>query len=62
MKIKEKVQNYISDVKQEMEKVSWPRWLEARSTTWIVIVMSLILAVFLFGADQLLSNIAKLVL
>ncbi|MCX7835406.1 MAG: preprotein translocase subunit SecE [bacterium] len=62
MKIKEKIQNYLMEVRQEMEKVSWPTWIEARSTTWIVIIMSLILAVFLFGADQLLSNIAKLIL
>ncbi len=60
--IKDKIKGYISDVRQEMEKVSWPTWQEVKSSTWIVIALSCILAMFLFGVDQLLSRIVKAIL
>jgi preprotein translocase subunit SecE len=60
--LKETIKTYIADVRQEMDKVSWPSWAEVRSSTWIVIAMSLILAMFCFGIDQILSRIVKSIL
>ncbi len=60
--LKETIKNYIADVRQEMDKVSWPTWTEVRSSTWIVILMSIILALFCFGIDQILSRIVKSIL
>ncbi len=44
-----------------MSKVIWPSKVELRDSTVIVIVLSLLLAVFVFAADLILNNILKLV-
>jgi len=46
----------------EMKKVSWPSWNELKGSTVIVLALSLILSVFLFVADLLLSKIVNLIL
>ena len=57
-----KLQQFIADVKFEMTKVSWPSWEELKSSTYIVLGLSLILIVFLFSVDFLLSKILNIVL
>jgi len=57
-----KLQQFVADVKFEMTKVSWPSWEELRSSTYIVLGLSLILIVFLFSIDFLLSKILNIVL
>ena len=57
-----KLQQFTADVKFEMTKVSWPSWEELRSSTYIVLGLSLILIVFLFSIDFLLSKILNIVL
>jgi preprotein translocase subunit SecE len=56
-----KVTQYISDVKQEVAKVSWPRRDQLVNTTWVVLVICLIFAVFVFGLDIILSRLLKLI-
>ena len=57
-----KLATYLQDVKTEMAKVSWPTKDELMESTVIVIILSLVLAVFVFGIDQGLSNILKIIL
>jgi preprotein translocase subunit SecE len=54
--------NYVKDVRTEMAKVSWPTREELYESTIIVLILSLILAVFVFGIDQGLSNVLKVIL
>lgn len=61
MKLLEKPTNFISEVSQEMSKVSWPSYEELRDSTIIVIVLSVLLAIFIFFSDSLLSNILKFI-
>jgi preprotein translocase subunit SecE len=51
-----KVQQFGVDVKYEMSKVSWPDWDSLRGSTYVVLVLSLILTVFLFVVDLFLSK------
>ncbi|MBT3664545.1 preprotein translocase subunit SecE [bacterium] len=51
-----KVQQFGVDVKYEMSKVSWPDWDSLRGSTYVVLVLSLILTVFLFIVDLFLSK------
>ena len=51
-----KVQQFGVDVKYEMSKVSWPNWDSLRGSTYVVLVLSLILTVFLFIVDLFLSK------
>jgi len=57
-----KLQNYLRDVQKEMSKVSWPTRDELRESTVIVIVLSLVMAAYIFGIDTALSSLMKLVL
>jgi preprotein translocase subunit SecE len=51
-----KVQQFGLDVKYEMSKVSWPDWDSLRGSTYVVLILSLILTVFLFIVDLFLSK------
>ena len=53
-----KLKAFISDVDFEMKKVSWPTWDELRGSTYVVITLTLILGLYLFFADLLLSKIS----
>ena len=54
--------NFFNEVKLEMEKVSWPSWDELKSSTYIVLYLSLILIVFLFFIDLVLTRILGFIL
>ena len=51
-----KVQQFGVDVKFEMSKVSWPDWDSLKGSTYVVLVLSLILTIFLFIVDLFLSK------
>ncbi len=57
--MKEKIINYFSDVVKEMKKVSWPTQEELKGSTSLIIITCLILAVFVYIIDQILTNIFK---
>ena len=57
-----KISQFVKDVKLEMNKVTWPTRDELSASTTIVLVVSLVLAVFIFIADFLLSRIVDLIL
>ena len=54
-----KVTKYFSDVRRETKKVIWPPRSELQESAIIVIVLSLIMAVFVFIVDQILMMILK---
>ena len=56
-----KAVKYLEDVKHEMSKVHWPSRAELRDSSTIVVVLSLILAAFIFAIDQGLNNILKVI-
>ena len=45
------------DTEQEMRKVSWPSWGEVKSATLIVIVVTFVMGMSLFGFDQALQGL-----
>jgi len=49
-----KTVEFLSEVRSEMRKVSFPSKDEVVGTTIVVIVTSFVFAVFLFAADQLI--------
>ena len=57
-----RISNFLAGVKQEMSKVSWPTREELIGSTYVVIIISGILAVYIFVLDTILSNILKLIL
>ena len=50
-----KIPQLLREVRTEMGKVTWPTRDELTSSTTIVLVVSLVLALFIFVVDQILS-------
>ncbi len=57
-----KVMQFGYDVKFEMNKVSWPDWSDLKGSTYVVLILSLILTVFLFIIDFFLSKILSTIM
>jgi preprotein translocase subunit SecE len=51
-----KATNYLQEVSKEMKKVHWPDRKELVSNTVLTLVAALILAAFIYVADQGISN------
>ena len=56
------MQQFGSDVKYEMSKVSWPEWNDLKGSTYVVLILSLILTVFLFVIDFFLSKSISIIM
>ncbi|MBT3961221.1 MAG: preprotein translocase subunit SecE [Candidatus Marinimicrobia bacterium] len=57
-----KSKQFIDEVQVEMKKVSWPSWEELKGSTYVVLSLSLVLAVFLFFVDFLLGKVLSFIL
>jgi preprotein translocase subunit SecE len=58
----QKLIQYLKDVRAEMMKVSWPARNELMGATMLVIVLSLLMAVFVYTCDQVINRIVGLLL
>ncbi len=54
--------DYFAEARVELGKVTWPTKQQTISVTWVVILLSFLLAIFLGLADLGLSKLVKLVL
>jgi preprotein translocase SecE subunit len=50
------LKTYFSEVQDEMKKVNWPSWPVLKSSTGVVIFVSLLLAVTVYLFDLILSR------
>ena len=57
-----KTKRFLEDVQFEMKKVSWPKWDELKGSTWVVVSFSIIVSVFLFFIDRILSSVMQVIL
>ena len=53
---------FYKEVRQEVARVTWPSRKETAVTTAMVFVMVFLAAIFFFAADQVLSNVIRIVL
>ncbi len=56
-----KTTKFLQEVRTEMSKVSWPTRQELKGQTWIVILVSLFFALFIYIVDHLLSWLLNLI-
>jgi preprotein translocase subunit SecE len=54
--MKEKIIAFFTDVFREMSKVTWPKKDELRDSTVIVLVVCLLIAVFIYFVDTVVSK------
>ena len=57
-----KIMQFGSDVKYEMSKVSWPDWEGLKGSTYVVLILSLIITAYLFVVDFILSRAISIVM
>ena len=55
-------QEFITQVRQETSKVTWPTRKETAVTTVMVFIMVALMAIFFFFVDQILAFGVKLIL
>lgn len=56
-----KTQGYLEEVAIEMRKASWPQRRELINHTVITLVASFVLALFIFGADRVISYVLDVI-
>jgi preprotein translocase subunit SecE len=54
--------NFLSDVKAELKKVTWPSRKETISTAWVVVVIILLISFYLGLCDLILGKLLKAVI
>ncbi len=57
-----KIMQFGSDVRYEMSKVSWPDWNDLKGSTYVVLILSLIITSFLFVVDFFLSKAISIIM
>jgi preprotein translocase subunit SecE len=48
---------FLSEVKSELKKVTWPSWQEVRSTTIVVVATTFFFGFYLWGLDLAFSEV-----
>ena len=57
-----KAKEFLAEVKTEMDKVTWPTRKESVSTTWVVVVIVLLISVYLGACDIVLAKLMRFIL
>jgi preprotein translocase subunit SecE len=57
-----KIKDFLTGVKFEMKKVSWPTFEELKNSTAVVIVFSIMVAIFLFVVDLVLNKAVNFII
>lgn len=57
-----KIRQFLEEVQFEMRKVSWPTWDELKGSTYVVLSLSVVLALYLFLVDVILNRVVTVVL
>ncbi len=55
------VAGYLQEVAREMRKVTWPTQKELISNTVVTIVATLVISLFIFGADRVISTVLEVI-
>jgi preprotein translocase subunit SecE len=56
----ERITNYLSGVRREVSRVSWPTRAEVISLTALILLLVVILTVYLWGVDTIVQAIIRL--
>ncbi|HEX5727412.1 MAG TPA: preprotein translocase subunit SecE, partial [Longimicrobiaceae bacterium] len=52
---------FISDVAEQVRKVTWPDREQLKNSTWVIVVFMFIVAALIFGMDWLIRVLLDLV-
>ena len=54
--------NFLQEVKLELGKVTWPTRKETIATSWVVIVIVLLISLYLGACDLILAKLMRFIL
>ena len=57
----ERLVNFLKDVRNEVQKVTWPGQQEIKSATVVVIVVCIILSVIIWGMDFVIQSLINVI-
>ncbi len=60
--MREKIIGFFDDVVKEMKKVTWPTKDELKDFTIVVLIATLIMAVFIYGVDTIVNLALRYIL
>ena len=52
--------DFISDVRTEMQKVTWPDWPQLKNSTYVIIIFVTVVALLIFAMDFVVNNALEL--
>jgi len=55
------VSEYLQEVAKEMRKVTWPTQQELISNTVVTIVATIVISLFIFGTDRIISTVLEVI-
>jgi len=54
-----KTRNFFDEVKQELDKVTWPTRKETVATTWVVVFIVVLISFYLGACDLVLAKLLR---
>jgi preprotein translocase subunit SecE len=57
-----KVRQFVVEVAEELKKVSWTTRQDLIDSTWVVLVSSFCLGIFIWASDTILSQLLRLII
>lgn len=58
--MREKILGFFTDIYKEMKKVTWPKKVELRDYTKVVVVTMFVFAIFVYIVDKGISELLKI--
>ena len=62
VEIVQKTRDYVTEVVDEMKKVTWPDWAQLKSATWVIILFVLIVSAIIFAMDSVVRLVINVIL
>jgi len=56
-----KTRTFIEDVREQMQKVTWPDWAQLKNSTFVILVFVVIVSIIIFLMDITWRNALDLV-
>ena len=53
-------QGFVTDVRTEMQKVTWPDWPQLKNSTFVIVVFVTVLALVIFVMDFVSARLLEL--
>ena len=54
-----RTRTFLAQVRNEVERVTWPTWKEVQAPTFVVMLFSLVFGLYLWGIDLVVDRLAR---